>query len=79
MGKITDRGVEGLVPPDGTMREGKRTGWEDGVYQQMRDKFSTEPGNQLNRQRRRTLEPVYGQIKHNRKIDRLMPRGRAAV
>jgi transposase len=76
---ITERGVEVLVPPDGTMREGKRPGWEDGLYQQMRDKLSTEPGNQLYRQRKRTVEPVYGQIKHNRKIDRFMRRGRAAV
>jgi hypothetical protein len=63
MGRIADRGMEVLVPPDGTMREGKRPGWEHGLYRQMRDKLSTEPGNQLYRQRKRTVEQVYGQIK----------------
>ena len=33
------QGIEVLVPPDGTMREGKRPGWEDGLYEQMRDKL----------------------------------------
>lgn len=45
----------------------------------MRDKLSTEPGNQLYRQRKRTVEPVYGQIKYNRRIGRFMRRGRAAA
>jgi hypothetical protein len=79
IGRIADRGVEVLIPPDGTMREGKRPGWEDGLYQQMRDKLATEPGNQLYRQRKRTIEPVYGQIKYNQRIDRFVRRGRAAA
>ena len=36
-----DRGIEVLVPPDGAMREGKRPGWEDGLYEQMREKLET--------------------------------------
>jgi hypothetical protein len=61
------------------LREGKRRGWEDGVYQQMRDKLSTDRGRELYAQRKITIEPVFGQIKHNRQIDRFMRRGRAAA
>jgi Transposase DDE domain len=79
MQAISDSGVEVLLPPDGNMREGKRRGWEDGVYQAMRDKLSTDRGRELYAQRKITIEPVFGQIKYNRHIDRFMRRGRAAA
>ena len=47
MQAISERGIEVLVPPDGNMREGKRRGWEEGVYQAMRDKLSTDRGREL--------------------------------
>src|SRR5205823_767146 len=76
---ITDRGIEVLIPPDGTMREGKRPGWENGLYELMRRKLKTERGRKLYAQRKITVEPVYGQIKYNRRVDRFMRRGRAAA
>ena len=76
---LTDRGLEVLVPPDGAMREGKRPGWEDGIYDEMRDRLSTELGRESYALRKITIEPVYGQIKHNRGITAFMRRGRAAV
>ena len=76
---IADRGIEVLVPPDGNLREGKRRGWEHGVYQQMRDKLSTDRARKLYAKRKITIEPVFGQIKYNRRIDRFMRRGRAAA
>ena len=79
MQAITDRGIEVLVPPDGNMREGKRPGWEDGLYEQMRDKLTSDRGRKLYAQRKITVEPVFGQIKYNRRIDRFMRRGRAAA
>jgi transposase len=79
MQKITDSGVEVLLPPDGNMREGKRRGWEDGRFQAMRDKLSSDRGRELYAQRKITIEPVFGQIKYNRHIDRFMRRGRAAA
>ncbi len=79
MQTITEQGIEVLVPPDGNMREGKRRGWEDGVYQQMRDKLNTDRGRKLYAQRKVTIEPVFGQIKYNRHIDRFMRRGRSAA
>jgi Transposase DDE domain len=76
---ITERGIDVLIPPDGTMREGKRPGWEHGFFELMRRKLSSEHGRTLYRQRKVTVEPVYGQIKHNRRIDRFQRRGRAAA
>jgi transposase len=76
---ITERGIEVLIPPDGAMREGKRPGWENGLYELMRRKLSTDRGRELYAQRKITVEPVYGQIKYNRGVDRFMRRGRAAA
>ncbi|MGZ6617864.1 MAG: transposase [Solirubrobacteraceae bacterium] len=77
--QVTDRGIEVLIPPDGNMREGKRPGWEHGFYEAMRRKLTSERGRELYAQRKITVEPVYGQIKYNRRIDRFMRRGRAAA
>jgi transposase len=79
MQAINERGIEVLVPPDGTMRDGKRPGWENGLYELMRRKLTTERGRKLYAQRKVTVEPVYGQIKYNRRVDRFMRRGRAAA
>jgi transposase len=79
MQQITDQGIEVLVPPDGNMREGKRPGWEHGRFEQMREKLTSDRGRKLYAQRKITIEPVFGQIKYNRRIDRFMRRGRAAA
>ena len=76
---IAERGIEVLVPPDGAARDGKRPGWEDGVYAQMREKLQTTRGRTLYALRKITIEPVFGQIKYNRRVDQFMRRGRAAV
>jgi transposase len=76
---IQDRGIEVLVPPDGAMREGNRPGWEDGLYEQMREKLKTAHSRTLYALGKITIEPVFGQIKYNRHVDQFMRRGRAAV
>ncbi len=45
----------------------------------MRRVLASELGGQLYRRRSPTIEPVFAQIKFNRKIDRFQRRGRAAV
>ena len=46
----------------------------------MREKLKTAHGRTLYALRKSTIEPVFGQIKYNRRIDRwLLRRGRAAV
>jgi transposase len=77
--RITERGIEVLIPPDGTMRDGHRPGWENGLFQVMRDKLASDNGRDLYAKRKITVEPVFGQIKYNRRIDRFMRRGRAAA
>jgi Transposase DDE domain len=45
----------------------------------MREKLTSEWGRKLYAQQQITIEPVFGQIKYNRHIDRFMRRGRAAA
>jgi hypothetical protein len=45
----------------------------------MRERLSSERGKELYRQRKITIEPIFGQIKHNRGIERFMRRGMAAA
>jgi transposase len=72
-------GFQVLVPPDSTVREGARPGWEGGMYSFMRRVLSTDLGRELYIKRRHSIEPVFGQIKHNRGMTRFRRRGRAAT
>jgi Transposase DDE domain len=72
-------GFQVLVPPDSMVRDGARPGWEGGMYDFMRRVLKTDLGRELYEKRRRSIEPVFGQIKHNRGITRFRRRGRAAV
>jgi transposase len=72
-------GFQVLVPPDSMVRQGARPGWEGGMYAFMRRVLSTDLGRELYIKRRHSIEPVFGQIKHNRGMTRLRRRGRAAA
>jgi transposase len=71
-------GMQVLIPPDGGLREGSRPGWDGGLYAFMRRVLASERGRALYSTRKR-VEPVFGQIKHNRKANRFQRRGRAAA
>ena len=75
---VTD-GIQVLVPPDGGLREGARPGWNEGMYAFMRRVLASEAGHALYKHRKATVEPVFAQIKFNRKINRFQRRGRAAA
>ena len=77
--KLRGDGFEVLVPPDSTVREDARPGWEGGIYEAMRDALRTPEGRNQYLKRTTSIEPVFGQIKHNRGITRLKRRGRAAA
>jgi transposase len=79
MERIVDRGIAVLIPPDASKRRGARPGWDGGLYAFMRRVLATEHGGGLYRQRQPMIEPVFGQTKHNRGLDRFHRRGRAAV
>lgn len=72
-------GVQALVPPDGQL-DGKPTNprIHHGICGHLRRVLSTEQGRALYKRRQRTIEPIFGHTKHNRKIDRFQRRGLAA-
>ena len=79
MHNVVDRGIQVLTRPDASKRKTARPGWTGGLYAFMRRVLATETGSQLYRRRQPMIEPIFGQIKHNRGIDRFSRRGRAAV
>ena len=74
-----DHGLPVLIPPDGGKRQGERPGWTGGRFSFMRTVLDTELGTELYRRRQTSIEPVFGNTKHNRKIYRLNYRGRSLV
>jgi hypothetical protein len=58
---------------------GARPGWDGGLYAFMRRVLATDHGKALYRKRHATIEPVFGQMKFNRRLDRFLRRGRSAV
>ena len=77
--RVVSDGIQVLVPPDGGLREGVRPGWDKGMYAFMRRVLASEHGHALYKHRKATVEPVFAQIKFNRKINRFQRRGRAAA
>jgi len=76
---VTARGIRTLVSPDNRRRTtpGQYRQRKD-HYVQMREQLATDEGHDLYAQRKSIIEPVFGQIKHNRRIDRFQRRGLAA-
>lgn len=74
-----EHGIQVLIPPDSGKRKGERPGWAGGRYSFMRRVLATDLGKQLYRKRQRSIEPVYGHTKHNRRFDCFNHRGRRAV
>jgi hypothetical protein len=66
------------IPPDSTKRKTARPGWQGGRYSFMRSVLAG-PGYELYDKRHKVIEPVFGQIKFNRRMDRFLRRGRGAV
>jgi transposase len=75
---VVSDGIQVLVAPDSSLRNGARPGWTGGLYDFMRRVLATPAGRALYRQRQATIEPVFGQLKFNRQIRRFQRRGRAA-
>jgi hypothetical protein len=73
---LAARGIQPLVPPDsdtsqnapGSNRKGPR-------YDFLRSVIRSDHGRALYRQRKHAIEPIFGQIKHNRRIERFQRRG----
>jgi hypothetical protein len=78
MQALAGDGIGVLIPPDANKRKGARPGWDGGLYAFMRRVLATPAGAELYRKRTAMIEPVFGDTKFNRKIDRFQRRGRAA-
>jgi hypothetical protein len=76
---LAAEGLQPLVAPDADRRKEPRPGRRGGLYDFMRRVLATDLGGELYRRRQATIEPVFGQIKANRRADRFLRRGRSAV
>jgi transposase len=76
---LTASGIRTLVTPDNRRRKtpGKTKVNQD-HYVQMREELASDDGGALYKKRKSMIEPIFGQIKHNRRIDRFTRRGLAA-
>jgi transposase len=73
---LAARGMRPLVPPDGQSSKRSHGANRKGPrYDFMRRVISSEAGRSLYGQRKHTIEPIFGQIKHNRRIARFQRRG----
>jgi transposase len=68
-----------LIPPDKGSRGTPRRGWTGGRYAWMRNVLATEHGRRLYRKRSQTVEPLFGNTKHNNGVYRFHRRGRTKV
>lgn len=75
---LRQRGMIPIVAPD-TTRERPRKNRLGGPYDFMRRVLATDPGGGLYSQRKWMTEPVFAQVKANRRIDRFKRRGYAAA
>jgi transposase len=78
MQALAGDGIGVLIPPDANKRKGARPGWDGGLYAFMRRVLATPAGAERYRKRSAMIEPVFGDTKFNRRIDRFQRRGRAA-
>ena len=78
---VTDKHIPVVIPPDSGLRKGKdpRPGWDEGLYAFMRRVIESDNGKPTYRRRMGTIEPVFGQIKFDRRFDRFQRRGRSAA
>jgi transposase len=76
---IADHAIPVLIPPDSGKRKGERPGWTGGRYSFMRRVLGTDVGKEIYGKRQQSIEPVFGNTKHNRKIYRFNYRGRSLV
>lgn len=68
-----------LIPPDKGSRGTPRPGWTGGRYTWMRQVLATDAGSEIYRKRKQTVEPLFGDTKHNGGVTRFHRRGRTAV
>ena len=76
---VANKHIPVLVAPDKGSRGTPRKTWTGGRYDWMRTVLSSELGGQRYRKRRQTVEPMFGNIKHNKGVTQFLRRGRDKV
>ena len=76
---LVARGIQTLVAPDADRRKEPSAGRRGGLGDLERRVLATDHGSQLYAPRQATIQPVFGQIKHNRGAERFQRRGRTAA
>jgi transposase len=76
--RLTECGLEVLVPPDGHTSKRAGPSRRGRASERMRRKLETDEARRLYKRRQRMIEPVFGDTKSNRGIDRFLRRGRPA-
>jgi transposase len=76
--RLTGQGMTVLVPPDAHTSSQPNPSRTGGLYDQMRERLESDEGRQLYRRRQATIEPIFGQLKFNRRAERFRRRGLAA-
>jgi transposase len=77
--RLRERGITPLVAADAHRRDGPRKTRLGGPYDFMRRVLQTDKGAELYSRRQWMVEPVFAEIKQNRRAGRFRRRGRAAV
>jgi len=76
---LRERGITPLVAADADKRKGPRKTRLGGPYDFMRRALTRPTGSELYSRRQGMVEPVFADIKQNRRAGRFKRRGRAAV
>ena len=76
---VANKHIPVLVAPDKGSRGTPRKTWTGGRYDWMRTVLGSEHGGQQYRKRRQTVEPLFGNTKHNKGVTRFFRRGRLKV
>ena len=77
--RLRERGITPLVAADADRSKGPRKTRLGGPYDFMRRVLQTDKGKELYSRRQAMVEPVFADIKQNRRAGRFKRRGRAAV
>ena len=73
---VANKHIPVLVAPDKSSRGTPRKTWTGGRYDWMRAVLKSERGGERYRKRSQTVEPVFGNTKHNKRVTRFLRRGR---
>jgi hypothetical protein len=76
---VANKHIPVLIAPDKGSRGTQRKTWTGGRYDWMRAVLGSEHGGERYRKRRQTVEPLFGNTKHNKGVTRFLRRGRVKV